>query len=329
MEFDWQQPKNNKIFEQLTADSLKPEGTFAMTLIQDGNQIESKMVQTGILDTYIPKEWAEANGTTPDAVDGYLALQLQNKVFEYNCTGDKVYDNCWDFVGEGVHALFMDIDSEVVGKNFLYKLTEDKYAAMLKDAFNALPADEQAYFQPTIDEMESEANDLGLGADGKYALAWIKLWVGSYNAQTDDGPICNTLVSDSATDQCGLLVYSKLRSVEESCQTFRPDNNSFITDIQRICLRRTVFLRQIKHDAILPFYTGHLLQLQLKGKRTADRLNPQFSDLSGSRSDIDNCPGSEHKSRFTRFLHRQRFGNHTVFCGLQIEQSTQASPDNQ
>lgn len=34
MEFDWQQPKNNKIFEQLTADSLKPEGTFAMTLIQ-------------------------------------------------------------------------------------------------------------------------------------------------------------------------------------------------------------------------------------------------------------------------------------------------------
>ena len=68
MEFEWQQPKNNKIFEQLTADSLKDTGTFAMTLIQDGNQIESKMVQTGILDTFIPKEWAEANGTTPDAV---------------------------------------------------------------------------------------------------------------------------------------------------------------------------------------------------------------------------------------------------------------------
>ena len=120
-----------------------------------------------------------------------------------------------------------------------------------------------------------------------------------------------------------------LRSVEESCQTFRPDNNSFITDIQRICLRRTVFLRQIKHDAILPFYTGHLLQLQLKGKRTADRLNPQFSDLSGSRSDIDYCSGGKHKSRFTRFLYRQGFGNYTVFCGLQVEQSTQASPDNQ
>ena len=62
MEFEWQQPKNNKIFDQLTADSLKDTGTFTMVLIQDGNQIESKMVQTGILDTFIPKEWAEANG---------------------------------------------------------------------------------------------------------------------------------------------------------------------------------------------------------------------------------------------------------------------------
>ena len=75
MEYEWQQPKNNKIFEQLTADSLKTEGTFAMTLIQDGNQIESKMVQPGILKTYIPKEWAEANGTTPDAYKGFLPLQ--------------------------------------------------------------------------------------------------------------------------------------------------------------------------------------------------------------------------------------------------------------
>ena len=216
MEFEWQQPKNNKIFDQLTADSLKDTGTFAMTLIQDGNQIESKMVQTGILDTFIPKDWAEANGTTPEEYQGYLPLQTLNKIFMYNNTGSKSYDNCWDFVAEGEHGLFMDIDSEIVGKNFLYMLTRDDYAAMLKEAFDALSAEEQAYFQPTINEMASEAESLGLGENGKYALAWIKLWVGSYNAQTDDGPICNTLVDKSATDQFGLLVYSKLRSVEES-----------------------------------------------------------------------------------------------------------------
>ena len=216
MEFEWQQPKNNKIFDQLTADSLKDTGTFAMTLIQDGNQIESKMVQTGILDTFIPKDWADANGTTAEEYEGYLPLQTLNKIFMYNNTGSKTYDNCWDFVAEGEHGLFMDIDSEIVGKNFLYMLTRDDYSAMLKEAFDALSADEQAYFQPTIDEMASEAESLGLGENGKYALAWIKLWVGSYNAQTDDGPICNTLVDKSATDQFGLIVYSKLRSVEES-----------------------------------------------------------------------------------------------------------------
>ena len=216
MEFEWQQPKNNKIFDQLTADSLKPTGTFAMTLIQDGNQIESKMYQTGILDTFVPKEWAEANNIKAEEFKGFLPLQTLNKVFMYNNTGSKTYDNCWDFVAEGEHGLYMDIDSEIVGKNFLYMLTRDDYALLLKTAFDALPAEEQAYFQPVIDQMDSEAADLGLGENGKYALAWIKLWVESYNAQTDDGPICTTLVDKSAKDQFGLLVYSKLRSVEES-----------------------------------------------------------------------------------------------------------------
>ena len=216
LNFEWQQPKNNKIFDQLTADSLKDKGTYFMTLSQDGNQSESKMVQTGVLDTFIPKEWADANNTTAAEYKGYLPLQTLNKVFMYNCTGDKTYDNCWDFVAEGEHGLYMDIDSEIVGKNFLYMLTNEKYATMLKEAYEALPEAEKGYFKTVIDAMESEAKDLGLGDNGKYGLAWIKLWVESYNAQTDDGPICNELVKSSATDQFGLLVYSKLRSVEET-----------------------------------------------------------------------------------------------------------------
>ncbi|MCQ2373420.1 MAG: hypothetical protein MJ050_05020 [Phascolarctobacterium sp.] len=217
MEFEWQQPKNNKIFDQLTADAKKEKGTFAMTLIQDGNQIESKMVQTGVLDRFIPKEWAEANGTTPDKYNGYLALQTLNKVFEYNCVNPaSKYTNCWDFVAKDQHGLFMDINSEIVGKNFLYMLTKPEYAAQLKDAYEKLDDAKKAYFKPTVDAMAKDAKDLGLDANGKYALAWIKLWVNSYNAVTDDGPICNELVKKSAANQFGLLVYSKVRSVAES-----------------------------------------------------------------------------------------------------------------
>lgn len=213
---EWSQPKNNSIFTMLAADAVKAEGTYAMTLIQDGNQIESKMVQTGYLDRFIPKEWAEANGTTAEDYDGYLPLQTLNKVFMFNCTGSKSYDNFWDFVAPGEHGLFMDVDSEVVGKNFLYMLTAPQYAKEVKAAYDALSAEEKAVFDPTINEVSGDAEGLGLDENGKYALAWIKLWVESYNAQTDDGPICNQLVDKSAKDQFGLLVYSKLRSVQES-----------------------------------------------------------------------------------------------------------------
>lgn len=217
MSFEWQQPKNNKIFDQLTADSKKSVGTFAMTLIQDGNQIESKMVQTGVLDTFIPKEWAEANNTSADTYEGYLALQTLNKVFMYNCVNTaKTYTNVWDFVREGEHGLYMDIDSEIVGKNFLYMLTKPEYAQGLKTAYDALPQAQKSYFDTTINALAQDAADLGLDANGKYALAWIKLWVNSYNAQSDDGPICNDLVKSTAVDQFGLLVYSKLRSVQET-----------------------------------------------------------------------------------------------------------------
>ncbi|ADC90734.1 hypothetical protein [Mageeibacillus indolicus] len=216
MEFEWQQPKNNKIFDQLTADSLKEVGTFAMTLIQDGNQITTKMVKPGILDTFIPKEWAEAKGTKPEEYKGYLSLQTLNKVFMANNAGSKKYKNVWDFVKKDEHGLYMDIDSEIVGKNFLYMLTKEEYATCLKDAYDALSSEEKSYFEPTVKEMEAVAKNFNLGENGKYALAWIKLWVGSYSAQTDDGPICNILVDKSAKDQFGLIVYSKLRSVEES-----------------------------------------------------------------------------------------------------------------
>jgi len=150
MSFEWQQPKNNKIFDQLTSDGLKDTGTFAMTLIQDGNQIESKMVKTGVLDTFIPKEWAEANGVKASEYKGYLALQTLNKVFMFNNKGTKTYTNCWDFVMPGEHGLYMDIDSEVVGKNFLYMLTAPKYAANLKDAYEALPQAKKDQISATV-----------------------------------------------------------------------------------------------------------------------------------------------------------------------------------
>ena len=209
---EWTQPKNNTIFE-----ALKGSNEYFVTLIQDGNQIQSKMLNTGELLNFVPYDWANAEGVAKENNENPLALQTLNKVFEFNNVGGASYKNCWDFVAPDVHPLFMGVNSEPVGKNFLYMLTRDDYAAIVKDAYDKLDADKQAVFAPTVEEMEAEAADLGFeGENIKYALAWIKLGCEQFHEETDDGPICTTLVDKSAAGQCGLLVYSKLRSVEES-----------------------------------------------------------------------------------------------------------------
>lgn len=217
---EWSQPKENSIFTLLSADINSSTHTYSMTLIQDGNQIQSKMLNTGYLRNFIPKDWASANGVSEKDNGHPFALQTLNKVFMFNNLNGSSFTNCWDFVSSDVHPLFMGVNSEPVGKNFLMMLTSDTYSAMLKSAFDALPSDKQAYFKKTIDSVEGDVKSLGLTApNAKYALAWIKLWCQQYNKQTDDGPICNELVTTSAKNESALIVYSKLRSVTESASS--------------------------------------------------------------------------------------------------------------
>ena len=219
VEFDWGQPKNNTIFEALDADVKSSSHVYSMTLIQDGNQIQSKMLDTGVLLNYIPKEWSEAEGVAKESNENPLALQTLNKVFMFNNVNGASFTNMWDFVAEGQAPLFMGVNSELVGKNFLYMMTSEKYSNWAKEAYEALPAEKQAEFTEIIEEMKLDVADLGLTAENaNYGLAWVFLWCEKYNEQTDDGPICNTLVTKSAADQTGLLVYSKLRSVEETAE---------------------------------------------------------------------------------------------------------------
>lgn len=216
---EWSQPKNNSIFTTLNVDYKSTNPEYFMTLIQDGNQIESKMMETGVLRTFIPKEWAEANKLSKNEYPELLPLQTLNKVFMYNNVGGAKFSNCWDFVYKDASGLFMDVNSELVGKNFLYMLTADRYATWLKNAFDKLSAEKKDFFKPTIDECAVLATNFGLDSpNAKYGLAFIKLWVQNYNEQTDDGPICNELVSKSAANEFGLIVYSKLRSVSETAE---------------------------------------------------------------------------------------------------------------
>ncbi|MGI6283042.1 hypothetical protein [Caproicibacterium lactatifermentans] len=217
---EWSQPKNNSIFTLLTSDIASAQHTYSMTLIQDGNQIQSKMLNTGYLKNFIPKDWLAANGADEKTNGHPFALQSQVKVFAFNNVGGAKFNNCWDFVYKDQHPMFMGVNSEPVGKNFLYMLTDSQYADMMKSAFDSLSADKKAYFQPIVNSMAGEGSKLGLTGDNvKYSLAWIKLWCQQYNKQTDDGPTCTQLVTKSAANQSALLVNSKFRSIEESASS--------------------------------------------------------------------------------------------------------------
>lgn len=178
------------------------------------------MISTGILYNFIPKEWRETAGVNIAADGNPLALQTLSKVFMYNIVdGSKKYMNVWDFVKEGEKPMFMGLDSEPVGKNFLYMLTEKKYVKYVKDAYQALSAEDKAYFDPIIKEVKPKVKELNLTSDAEYSLAWIKLFVTQFNKMTDDGPISTEIVKKSATGQTALIVYSKLRSINESQET--------------------------------------------------------------------------------------------------------------
>ena len=215
---EWFVPKNNSIFTLLTADAYKITPVYSMTLIQDGNLIQRKMLNTGYLLNYIPKEWKDAPGTNEQENGHPFALQTLNKVFEFNNTNNsETFRNCWDFVYKDVHPLFMGVDGEPVGKNFLYMLTNDTYASYLKDAYNALPQEKKDYFDSVINGVSSDVARLGLTSqNAKYALAYIKLWCAQYRAMVDDGPICTELTDIAGSGKCGLLVYSKFRSIKET-----------------------------------------------------------------------------------------------------------------
>lgn len=217
LKVDWFCPKNNTIFSLLSSDAGKVSPKYSMTLIQDGDQIKRKMMDTGLLLNFIPKEWRESRLTDKENDSNPLALQTLNKVFEFNNLGGRAYRNVWDFVRAGERPLFMGTDGECVGRNFLCMLTKDEYSAYLEDAYLALGAKERAYFSPYLTEAASLMTTLGFSnPNAKYGLAFARLWGEQYSAAIDDGPVCEEICSSSGRGKTALIVYSKFRSIKET-----------------------------------------------------------------------------------------------------------------
>src|SRR5574344_459796 len=217
---EYTQPVNNRIFSFISSDIRSSTHTLSMALVQDGNQIQSKMLNNGYLLNYIPKEWEGDKATNGEP----LALQSLNKVFVYNNLGTKKFTNVWDFVANGFSTEFMPLNSEPVGKNFLYMLTREDYASIVKEAYNSYSGDKTT-IDETIDNVTPLVKKFGLNKNAVYSLAWIKLFVKQFTIEDDDAPIANNLTSVDSKDEAGLLVYSKFRLIKETSDV----SNKFVT----------------------------------------------------------------------------------------------------
>ncbi|MCR5491060.1 MAG: hypothetical protein K6F32_02895 [Bacilli bacterium] len=209
---NWTQPKENSIFTIIDTDIAASNHTISMTLIQDANQIAAKEINTGNFYNYVPKEWKGSDDNKEP-----FALQSLNKIFEFNNLANKTFTNCWDFVRTGERPMFMAPQSEPVGRNWLIMLSQKKYSDILMNAAKALEGDEKTRIETEANNLAAKATEFKLDAtSGKYGLAFAKLWLNQYDVRTDDGPICNELVTTDAAGASGCLVYSKLRSITES-----------------------------------------------------------------------------------------------------------------
>ena len=212
---EYNQPINNKIFSYISSDVRSSSHLLSMTLIQDGNQIQSKMLDTDYLLNYIPKEWEGDESTNGQP----LALQSLNKIFEFNNLGGKEYKNVWDFVNEESNPYFMNIINEPVGKNFLYMLTSEHYSSIMQDAFEKYTGNDKDIINDEINSLSNDVKTLGLtNENAKYSLAFIKRFKNQSDTRSfnDDTPICNYLVKKEAAGKSALIVYSKLRTVYET-----------------------------------------------------------------------------------------------------------------
>ena len=117
-----------------------------MVLLQDGNMLQSEMLDPGYLLNFIPKE---ASGTIADDDTVPMAAVYLNKIFMYNNFNAEGTEhslknyitNVWQLAGTAAdkghiaNPSFKTPTTENVNMNFLVMLTSDAYVAKLKTAY--------------------------------------------------------------------------------------------------------------------------------------------------------------------------------------------------
>lgn len=179
-----------------------------MVLLQDGNMLQSEMLDPGYLLNFIPKE---ASGTIADDDTVPMAAVYLNKIFMYNNFNAEGTEhslknyitNVWQLAGtaadEGhiANPSFKTPTTENVNMNFLVMLTSDAYVAKLKTAYKNF------YGKDYVEEK----------AYKNIGYKWVAEFLKNSQAHSSDGTACKD-VAKAKGGTVALVNYNKIKDLK-------------------------------------------------------------------------------------------------------------------
>ena len=179
-----------------------------MVLLQDGNMLQSEMLDPGYLLNFIPKE---AGGTIADDDTVPMAAVYLNKIFMYNNFNAEGTEhslknyitNVWQLAGTAAdkghiaNPSFKTPTTENVNMNFLVMLTSDAYVAKLKTAYKNF------YGKDYVEEK----------AYKNIGYKWVAEFLKNSQAHSSDGTACKD-VAKAKGGTIALVNYNKIKDLK-------------------------------------------------------------------------------------------------------------------
>jgi len=181
-----------------------------MALLQDGNLLQTQMLDPGYMTNFIPKETKDL--LAADDLEPLAAVYL-NKIFMYNNTdGTEAHKltnyitNVWQLAGTATDKghiaspSFKTPSTENVNMNFLAMLTSPQYVKQLEAAY-------KSFYGVDYDGSKDNYENIG--------YKWIAEFLQNSQAHSSDGTACKN-VAKGASGVVALVNYNKIKDCKST-----------------------------------------------------------------------------------------------------------------
>lgn len=220
-------PSNDMaLYNKLVAAGGAKSYVADMILAQDGNQLQTQLIDMKYVQNFIPKEY-KANFDDDDFSPATAAIYL-NKVFMYNNGGGSITNaltNVWQLAGKSddgktdkISASFKPATTEAVNLNFLIMLTSPEWQEKLKVAYKEYYGTDYV----PADDVNAHASNIG--------LKWVDEFIARSKVHSSDTDIVKEIAKSSAAAGSACIAnYNKVKDI----QSAEEKNNVTVAGVEK------------------------------------------------------------------------------------------------